>query len=79
MGAAGGGVPTNETSDGLAATSGYGTRSQQANQRMSHLQSTGRMPRSAGTTDEYGRTDYGSGGANTGLIGAGSASTGASR
>ena len=45
MGDMGGTVPGNTTSDGLAATSGYGTRAQQANQRMSHMQSANRTQR----------------------------------
>ena len=75
MGAVGG-VSVNETSDGLAATSGYGTRAQQANQRMSHLQSTGRMPRPSGTSDEYGRAGYGSSATGTGPVVAGSSAMG---
>ena len=70
MGAVGG-VSANETSDGLAATSGYGTREQQANQRMAHLQSTGRMTRPAATTDDYGRSGYTGTGTATGSVAAG--------
>ena len=60
-----GAVGANDTSDGLAATSGYGTRAQQANQRISHLQSTGRIARSSETGDEYGRAGYSTGGTGT--------------
>ena len=78
MGAVGG-VPANETSDGLAATSGYGTREQQANQRMAHLQSTGRMTRPSGATDEYGRTGYAGSGTGTGSVAAGPSALGGAR
>ena len=74
-----GAVGANDGSDGLAATSGYGTRAQQANQRISHLQSTGRIPRSSGTSDEYGRGAYSTGGTGTGPTTAGSAAIGGPR
>ena len=68
-----GAVGPNDTSDGLAATSGYGTRAQQANQRMSHLQSTGRIARSSETGDTYGG---GGAGYSTGGTGTVAATTG---
>lgn len=73
------GATTNETSDGLAATSGYGTREQQANQRMSHMQSTGRMTRPSGATDDYGRTGYTGSGTGTASGSAGPTAIGAAR
>ena len=76
MGGAVGGMSANETTDGLAATSGYGTREQQANQRMAHLQSTGRMNRPSGSTDDYGRTGYAGSATGTGSVAAGSTAMG---
>ena len=76
LGGAVGGISANETSDGLAATSGYGTREQQANQRMAHLQSAGRMNRPSGATDDYGRTGYAGSGTGTGSVAAGSTTMG---
>ena len=79
MGATGG-VAMNETTDGLPASSGYGTREQYANQRMSHLQSTGRVSRTQGTTDDYGRTaNAGSGAAPGAAAVVGSSTMGGAR